>query len=76
MSKGKEIIKILRRFLHINSLPQANTLSPERGRPEGVTELGFKGKTDEGTCETFPRVFPFYEDSIVYKIKFFKISEM
>ncbi len=44
-------------------------MSPERGRPEGVTELGFKGKTDEGTCETFPRVFPFYGDSTVSGIK-------
>ena len=40
-------------------MPKANTLSPERGRPEGVTKWGFKGETDEGTCETFPRVSPF-----------------
>ena len=74
MSKGKENNKLIQRLLHTYSLPKANTLFPERGRSEGVTELGFKGKTDEGTCETFPRVFPFDEDSTVSRIEIHKMK--
>ena len=47
-------------------------MSPERGRTEGVTEWGCKGETDEGTCETFPRVSPFDEDPIVVMIITYK----
>ena len=47
-----------------------------RGRPEGVTELGFKGKTDKGTCETFPRVFPFLRSGHVNDQKIIKDNNL
>ena len=39
-----------------------------------VARRGFKGDPIAGTCETFPRVSPFDEDSIVNNKKYHKIK--
>ena len=45
--KYLDIVQLKRGHLYINSLPKANSLSPVRGRPEGVAEWGLGRKVGE-----------------------------
>ncbi|WP_299035230.1 hypothetical protein, partial [uncultured Anaerococcus sp.] len=55
-------------LLHTKWFAVGKHIFPREGSPGGGNGRGFKGDPIVGTCETFPRGPPYYEDLTVSRI--------